>query len=71
MKTKIELDNDFIFPDDPLIVKQHNDMLMLTILFSIPVIGLLLLLIILVGEWLLHKLRIARLAFMLLWHKIY
>ena len=70
MNNKIELDEDFLLPDDPQVIKHHNEMFILSLVFCIPVVGWALLWCIIIGEWSWNKIRIARLTFLILWHKI-
>ena len=70
MNHKIEIDEDFILPDEPEVIQQHNEIFVMSLIFCIPIIGWTLLWFVIIGEWSWNKIRIARLAFLILWHKI-
>lgn len=70
MNHKTELDHNFIPPDNEDVVRYHNEMILLTGIFSIPVIGVGLFLSAIICEWAWHKIRIGRLMLLIFWHKI-
>lgn len=68
---KTELNPNFDYRDDPRAVEEHDEMFFMCLFFSIPVIGWAVLIILIICEWLRHKVRTARLLLKIAWHWIF